>query len=173
MGRCFAADLTGAVRAAFLAAVPAAVLMTVPMAGQATAACAPGAVDLRWQGGQARFSAEIADTEALREKGLMYRDHMLATSGMLFVYPAPEHAYYWMKNTLIPLDMVFANPAGIVTAVHSNAVPGDLTPIDGGDGVAYVLEINGGLAAQLGIAPGAQMRAAMIDQGQAAWACAD
>ncbi len=58
-----------------------------------------------------------------------------------------------MKNTLIPLDMIFADVTGTVTRVHSNAIPGDTTPIDGGDGVAFVLEINGGLAGRLGIIP--------------------
>ena len=128
---------------------------------------------LRWTGGQARFTVEIADTAALREHGLMDRDHMATSAGMLFAYGAPAHAFYWMKNTLIPLDMVFADPTGRVTSVHSNAVPGDLTPIDGGAGVQYVLEINGGLAARMGIVPGAELRAAVVDQTMAAWKCAD
>jgi uncharacterized membrane protein (UPF0127 family) len=142
-------------------------------AGPAGAACAPDAVELRWSGGQARFSVEIADTEAERAHGLMDRDHMSASAGMLFVYPEPEHAYYWMKNTLIPLDIVFADPTGRVTMIHPNAIPGDLTPLDGGEGVQYVLEINGGLAARMGIVPGAELRAAAIDPAKAAWTCAD
>ena len=147
-------------------------LALLACSGAVDAACAPGAVELRWQGGQARFSVDIADTDALREKGLMFRDHMAAAQGMLFVYSAPEHAYYWMKNTLIPLDMVFADQTGRVTVVHSNAAPGDLTPIDGGEGVAYVLEINGGLAARMGIVPGSEMRTALMDQSLARWSCA-
>ena len=139
MGRCFAALMAGAV---LCAAVPA------------WAACAPDAVELRWTGGQARFTVEIADSAAEREHGLMDRDHMPASAGMLFVYPAPEHAFYWMKNTLIPLDIIFADQAGRVTVIHADAVPGDLTPLDGGEGVQYVLEINGGLAARMGIVPG-------------------
>ena len=141
-------------------------------AAPALADCAPGALELRWQGGQARFSVEIADTAALREKGLMDRSHLPAASGMLFVYEAPQHAYFWMKNTLIPLDMIFADATGRVSTVHSNAVPGDLTPIDGGEAVRYVMEINGGLAARMGIAPGAVLRAAQLDQTQAQWKCA-
>jgi hypothetical protein len=147
-------------------------LVTSPLlAAQAFAACAPDAVELRWKGGQARFTVNVADSEAERARGLMFRDHMAASAGMLFVYDTPEHAYYWMKNTLIPLDMVFADATGRVTTVHSNAVPGDLTPIDGGEGVAYVLEINGGLAARMGIVPGAEMRAALMDQSMASWTC--
>lgn len=158
MGRCFASGLTVA---------------AVLSAASAGAACAPDAVELRWTGGQARFTVEIADTSAEREHGLMDRDHMPASAGMLFVYESPEHAFYWMKNTLIPLDIIFADQTGRVTVVHPDAIPGDLTPLDGGEGVQYVLEINGGLAARMGIAPGAELRAAAIDPAKAAWACAD
>ncbi len=142
------------------------------MAAPAGADCAPGALDLRWQGGQARFTVEIANTAAQREQGLMYREHMASAAGMLFVYDAPQHAYFWMKNTLIPLDMIFADETGRVSAVHSNAVPGDLTPIDGGEGVRYVVEINAGLAERMGIAPGTLLRAAEMDQAPAEWKCA-
>jgi uncharacterized membrane protein (UPF0127 family) len=75
-----------------------------------------------------------------------------------------------MKNTLIPLDMIFADVTGRVTRVHSNATPGDTTPIDGGDDVAFVLEINGGLAARLGIGPGAELRHPAVGAA-AAWPC--
>jgi uncharacterized protein len=140
--------------------------------GAARADCAPGRVELRGPDGPvAAFSVEIADTPALREQGLMFRDHLSPGAGMLFTYPAPDHVYYWMKNTLIPLDIVFADPSGRVSRVHANAIPQDLTPIDGGAGVAYVLEINGGLAARLGIVPGVELRAAAIDPAQAAWPC--
>jgi uncharacterized membrane protein (UPF0127 family) len=63
-----------------------------------------------------------------------------------------------MKNTLIPLDLLFASPQGEILKVHQNAIPGDLTPIPGGDGVQMVFEINGGLSARLGIEAGAVMR---------------
>jgi uncharacterized membrane protein (UPF0127 family) len=76
-----------------------------------------------------------------------------------------------MKNTLIPLDMIFADETGRVTRVHANAVPGDTTPIDGGNDVRFVLEINGGLAKRLGIVPGAEMRHPSIPQDGAVWPC--
>ena len=141
--------------------------------GAAHAACAPDTVELRGSSGVQRFSVEIADTEAERSQGLMFREKMPASAGMLFVYEQPKHAYFWMKNTVLPLDMVFADASGRVTSVHSNAVPQDETPIDGGDGVAAVLEINAGLAARMGIAPGSEMRSAALDQSVAAWTCAD
>ena len=137
----------------------------------AGAACAPETLELRGPSGVARFSVEVADEPAEQAKGLMFREKMAASAGMLFVFPAPKHASFWMKNTLIPLDMIFADAAGRVTRVHAMAVPGDETPIDGGEGVAMVLEINGGLAARLGIAPGSELRHPAVDQSLAAWSC--
>jgi uncharacterized membrane protein (UPF0127 family) len=134
--------------------------------------CDPGSVELRGPFGAARFAVELADTPEERATGLMHRDHMASAAGMLFVYDQPQRAMFWMKNTLIPLDMIFADPAGRVTRVHSGAIPHDETPIDGGDGVMLVLEINGGLAEQMGIAPGAELRHPRIAQDQALWPCA-
>ena len=76
-----------------------------------------------------------------------------------------------MKNTLISLDMIFADATGTVRRVHEGAVPGDLTPIPGGADIQYVLEINAGMAKRLGIAEGAQMRHPAIASEKAAWPC--
>ncbi|PLL13686.1 hypothetical protein C0V75_06235 [Tabrizicola sp. TH137] len=119
----------------------------------------------------ARFTVDVADDGAERAQGLMFRESMPASAGMLFVYEAPQRASFWMKNTLIPLDMIFADETGRVTRVHENAVPHDTTPIDGGDAVRFVLEINGGLAARMGIAAGAELRHPAIPQETAAWPC--
>ena len=144
------------------------------MSGAARADCAPGSVELRTNGGSIiRFSVEIADDQSERSTGLMLRDHMATSAGMLFVYEAPQHAFFWMKNTLIPLDMIFADGAGRVMRVHDMAIPQDETSIDGGAGVRYVLEINGGLARRMGLDAGAVMRAEVLDQTSAAWACDD
>jgi len=137
----------------------------------AFAACAPDVVEIRGTFGQARFSVEVADTGAERAKGLMFRESLPTSGGMLFVYAAPQRASFWMKNTLIPLDMIFADPTGRVTRVHGNAIPQDVTPIDGGGGVSMVLEINGGLAAKLGIGPGTELRHPSLDAAVAAWPC--
>ena len=147
------------------------VILAGLLAGPAGAACQPDQVDLRWPGGAARFTVEIADAEAERARGLMGREKMAASAGMLFVYDQPAQVYFWMKNTLLPLDMVFVDATGLVTAVHANAVPLDESSIDGGPGVQFVLEINGGLAARLGIAPGAALRSASVDQSRAIWSC--
>lgn len=147
-----------------------ALLMAAPVA----AACSAGSVELRLPGGATmRFSVEVADTDPERAQGLMFREAMATGAGMLFLYDAPQRATFWMKNTLIPLDMIFADATGTVTRVHARAVPGDLTTIDGGEGVLAVLEINGGLAARLGIVPGTVLRHPALDQGIAAWPCAE
>lgn len=138
---------------------------------QAHAACLPDVVDLRGEGASARFTVEIADTPESQRRGLMFRETLPRASGMLFVYDVPTRAVFWMKNTLIPLDMVFADPSGTVTAVHSNAVPHDETPIDGGEGVLAVLEINGGLAEKMRIKPGTVLRHPAFSQTSPVWPC--
>jgi uncharacterized membrane protein (UPF0127 family) len=139
--------------------------------GAALAACAETTVELRGPGGQQRFTVEVADDDAERARGLMFREEMAMSAGMLFVYEEPRRASFWMKNTLIPLDMIFADATGTVQRVHENAIPHDETPIDGGEGVLGVLEINGGLARRLGIGPGTVMRHPAFAQGPAAWPC--
>ena len=142
-------------------------------AGPVFAGCAPDTAELRNGADVVRFSVEIADTADERARGLMFREKMASSAGMLFVYETPHRARFWMKNTLIPLDMVFADATGRVTAVHANAIPQDETAIDGGDGVVVVLEINGGLAARMGIEPGSVLRHPALDQTTALWPCAD
>lgn len=137
----------------------------------AAGVCKDDRVDLRGDWGKAAFTVAVADTAAERSQGLMNVPEMAAGAGMLFVYPSSRRATFWMRNTLIPLDMIFADEAGRVTRVHSNAVPLDETTIDGGPGVQYVLEINGGLAERLGIAPGTQLRHSAIPATRAAWPC--
>jgi uncharacterized protein len=146
--------------------------LIMALAPGAVLACSDDRVEMRWDGGKASFSVEVADSPDERSKGLMFRDKMALSSGMLFVYDSPRRASFWMKNTLIPLDMVFADSAGRVTRVHANAVPGDLTSIDGGEGVQYILEINGGLARRLGIVEGAELRHPVIGA-DAVWPCGD
>ena len=134
--------------------------------------CAPGQVDIRLPaGGTARFSVSVVDTPETRAKGLMFVDAMAKSSGMLFLYESPQRAVFWMKNTLIPLDMIFADATGLVRHVHSNAIPHDETGIDGGPDILAILEINGGLAARMGIVPGAVIRHPGLEQSTALWAC--
>jgi hypothetical protein len=151
----------------------AVLLLLVGAAPALADACSPERVELRGPWGQAGFTVDVADDAGERAQGLMNVPAMPSGQGMLFVYDAPQRASFWMRNTLIPLDMIFAAPDGTVTRVHSNAQPLDETPIDGGEGVQFVLEINGGLAAALGIAPGTELRHPAIAQDSAAWPCAE
>ena len=133
--------------------------------------CRDDQVLLRGDWGQARFRVEVADDEAERNLGLMFRESMPKSAGMLFVYPKPDKVGFWMKNTLIPLDMIFMDETGTVSRLHSNAIPHDETPIMGGDGILAVLEINGGMAAALGISVGSEMQHPALDPEKAAWPC--
>ncbi|QHQ34975.1 DUF192 domain-containing protein [Algicella marina] len=138
--------------------------------GTAVADCAPGVAEFRDDALQAQFRVDVVDTVESRARGLMFVEQMGMFEGMLFVYDRPQQVSFWMKNTLIPLDMIFMDAAGVVQKVHANAVPGDLTGIPGGDAIQYVLEINGGVAEELGIRPGAEMRHPAIGTA-AAWGC--
>ena len=146
-------------------------LFFVALASQTQAACLDASVEVRSGDTVARFSVEIADTDDERAQGLMNRQKLAKSAGMLFIYDAPKRAGFWMKNTLVPLDMIFADATGQVTKVHANAIPMDKTTIDGGQNVSFVLEINGGLAKRLGIVEGSVLRHPAIDQSVAVWAC--
>ena len=152
-----------------LLAVMALALAAVPAV--ASAACDETRLELRGDFGSVRFRVALADTPQERAQGLMRVPEMPRMSGMLFVYERPQSVSFWMENTLIPLDMIFADETGVVRRIHENAIPLDRTPIPGGDGIQYVLEINGGMAAALGLSEGDEMRHPAITQALAAWPC--
>lgn len=104
------------------------------------------------------FEVEIADTPSEREKGLMFRTEMEDDHGMLFVFEDEKPRAFWMKNTLIPLDMIFIDEEGRIVHIHEKAVPEDLTPVPSRYPAQYVLELNGGRSAELGLAIGDQFK---------------
>ena len=105
-----------------------------------------------------RFQVEIADTDEERQLGLMNRRSMARDRGMLFLFQGPPRRQaFWMRNTLIPLDIIYIAADGRIDSIV-NAVPLDETPLPSSGPSSYVLEINGGLAAELGIAPGDRVR---------------
>ncbi|MDO5656956.1 MAG: DUF192 domain-containing protein [Paracoccus sp. (in: a-proteobacteria)] len=126
--------------------------------------CRPLMLAFESAGDHTGFVVELADTPARRAEGLMFRETLPQGHGMLFIYEQPQFVAFWMKNTLIPLDMVFMDGGGVIRHIHEGAVPGDLTSIPGarpGDPQPlrqYVLEIGAGEAARLGLAEGQQMR---------------
>jgi uncharacterized membrane protein (UPF0127 family) len=130
----------------------------VALSSPARAECRDDRVTIFGDFGQARFTIRVADDAAERAQGLMHVEQMPTLEGMLFVYDKPQAASFWMENTLIPLDMLFAGPDGTIASIHENAIPMDRTPIPGGDEIQYVLEINGGLSRRLGIEVGDVMQ---------------
>lgn len=105
-------------------------------------------------GGRYRFDVEMAETPAQQAQGLMFREKMAADAGMLFVYDRPQPASFWMKNTLIPLDMIFIGADGRIVNIHQNAVPHSEAAVNSAGPVKGILEINGGMSSRLGIRAG-------------------
>lgn len=100
------------------------------------------------------FDAEIARSPNELAYGLMNRTGMAKDHGMLFVFRDEAERSFWMKNTLIPLDIIFIRSDGVIHRIHASAIPHDLTPIFSQGPVMAVLELNGGRAADLGIKAG-------------------
>lgn len=103
---------------------------------------------------QHRFTIELARTPAEMERGLMYRDRLAPDHGMLFLYDEERSASFWMKNTLIPLDLIFADSSGRIVQIAERAVPLSTALISSDSSVRAVLEVNGGTADRLKIAVG-------------------
>jgi uncharacterized membrane protein (UPF0127 family) len=105
-----------------------------------------------------KFDVELALNDVERSRGLMFRDKLGPYEGMLFDFHQEAPVSFWMKNTLIPLDMVFIGGDGTVRHVHANAVPLSTDTIPSQFPVRAVLEINGGSARLLGIKPGDKIK---------------
>jgi uncharacterized membrane protein (UPF0127 family) len=109
--------------------------------------------------GPVRFQVEIADDEGERQQGLMWRGSMPADRGMLFLFgPGEQEQAFWMRNTYIPLDILYLRADGRVHSIARSTRPLSEAPIPSNGPVNAVLEINGGLAERLGILPGDQVR---------------
>ncbi|NSX90919.1 DUF192 domain-containing protein [Agrobacterium tumefaciens] len=108
------------------------------------------------------FVAELALDNAQREQGLMFRKSMPPENGMLFDFGEARDVAMWMRNTLIPLDMLFIARDGRITHIHENAVPHSEAIISSRGPVKFVLELNGGTAKRYGIKPGDMVRSAQI-----------
>lgn len=131
----------------------AVLLAALPMAAQADDA----ALVLHTSTGEHAFKVEVVDNDATRSQGLMYRTELAPDAGMLFDFKEERQTSFWMKNTLIPLDMVFVSADGVVRNIHVNARPLDLTGIGSKVPVQFVLEIPGGRSEEIGLKVGDRM----------------
>jgi uncharacterized membrane protein (UPF0127 family) len=142
-------------------AVTAALITILTAAAVAAASCASAPrVEILSPGGNPRAAVrvEIANTQSAREVGLMYRSDLSENAGMLFVFSGPSRLQFWMKNTEIPLDMIFAGADGSVVGIVANAQPYSEKLLGVDSPAMYVLEVNGGFCARHGIKPGDQLR---------------
>ena len=139
------------------ACVLAAAMLAVCALGSPVARAEPLCVDLAG-GAVQRYEVEVAATPGARAQGLMYRRSLAPGAGMLFDFGRDEVARMWMKNTFIPLDMVFAARDGTVRGIVRNALPRSLDTISSRVPVRAVLELNGGEAERIGLAPGNRIR---------------
>lgn len=112
-------------------------------------------LEIRTASGKAHaFKVEVARTESEQARGLMFRESLAPDAGMIFPMDPPRPASFWMKNTVIPLDMIFVRPDGTIARIAADTVPYSLDPVESGEPVSAVLELAGGRAAELGIAEG-------------------
>lgn len=100
------------------------------------------------------FRSEVAKSAQEQARGLMFRTQLGDGEAMIFLRNPPDRAAFWMRNTVIPLDIIFIGLDGRIMNIAANAVPYDETPLPAAGPTLAVLEINGGLAARLGIKPG-------------------
>ena len=150
-----------------LAARPAAALTPLP-----PLACVTDRVVITGAFGTAAFNVDVVDTEETRAQGLMNVPQLPLSRGMLFVYQRAQPLSFWMRNTLIELDMLFLDRFGVIRHIHHRAQPMDETPISPGDiPLTGVLEINGGLSARMGIKAGDVLRHPAFESVESPWVC--
>lgn len=127
-------------------------------------ACDGSLLKIKFNGLFKELNVELADTSSERKKGLMFRESLPNDFGMLFVYDRPQKVGFWMKNTLIPLDIAFANKRGQVIKLVRNTKPLSLKLIDGGENVQFVLEINAGMSEKINLFEGSVLLHPFIDK---------
>jgi len=132
-------------------------LLLVTLPAQALENFATSELTVQTAGGPQKFAIELALSDAQMEQGLMFRRSMPANAGMLFDFKHPTNVTMWMKNTLIPLDMLFLDNSGRIIDIHERAVPYSTDIIASRVPSRYVIELNGGTVARLGIKPGDQV----------------
>lgn len=137
---------------------------------QADANCVSSRVEIQGDFGAVQFRVDVAATPEERARGLMFRETMPRMNGMIFEFASPQPTSFWMKNTLIPLDMIFADKDGVIQTIHQNAIPHDTTPIFGGNEIKFVLEINAGMSKALGISEQDRL-SNPLNEDELSWVC--
>jgi uncharacterized membrane protein (UPF0127 family) len=135
-----------------------AAIMVIATVALPLAACSDeGRLVLHSSTGDYSFNVEVVDTNESRAKGLMYVQELADDAGMLFDFKEERDVSFWMRNTFIPLDMIFVGANGVVKNIHVNARPHDVTGIPSEGPVQFVLEIPGGRSVEIGLKPGDTM----------------
>lgn len=135
------------------AAIAAVAVVALPLA-----ACSDeGKLVLHSSTGDYDFNVEVVDTKESRAQGLMFVQELADDAGMLFDFKQEREVSFWMRNTFIPLDMIFVGADGVVKNIHVNARPHDVTGIPSEGPVQFVLEIPGGRSVEIGLKPGDTM----------------
>lgn len=152
-------DLNGILRRGLIGVLALVVCLAATPAGRPQTGLRVEPLEVVTMQGVQRFRVEIADTDATRQTGMMWRTRVGPNEGMLFDFKAPRDGVaFWMKNTLIPLDIIFISPQGRIVSIARNTTPLSLTPIPAGGTVLGVLEVGGGRAAAVGMLPGDLVR---------------
>ena len=115
--------------------------------------------------GPVKFDVEMADDKQSQEYGLMFRKSLAANAGMLFDFHTTVMTSFWMKNTILPLDIIFVRSDGTISSIAANAVPFSEAAIPSTEPIRAVLEINAGRAKALGIEPGDKIHAGIFHNG--------
>jgi uncharacterized protein len=136
----------------FIAAFLIALALSVPL--DKSHAAGTGTIVIKTETGDHNYDIEVATTDQERAIGLMYRRSLPENSGMLFLYDRPQPAAMWMKNTFIPLDMIFIAPDGTVQRIETYTEPFSTRSIESGGNVVGVLELNAGQADKIGLKRG-------------------
>jgi len=146
-------------RRQILASLAAALALTACTANKGAAEPVLEDLEIVTRGGQThRFKVEIADDEPERQRGLMFRESLARDRGMLFQFEESGPRSFWMRNTYIPLDIIYIAPDGKIVSIARNTTPFSEVPIPSEGPANGVLEINGGQAAELGVEPGDTVR---------------
>lgn len=149
--------LSGFIAVALLAALPASAQFLRPHEplNPAKAQSLPlTPLSIQTAKGKVDFQVEVADDDQKRSTGLMHRTELALDRGMIFDFKTPQNVSFWMRNTFIPLDMVFIGADGVIRTITENTIPHNDKGVPSGAIVQGVLELQGGACAKLGIKPG-------------------